>query len=276
MRKRTGIPVRQRGVYGAHRSNFLVRQRAKVILGMTTGAPRRAVLGLIVSQESSHTFRNWLPSLSTSRILEQFSAGCSSNVRASDTLDSGAVTSLLPFLHWNVAAGSSTAAPAYRRYLLDSADRAVEHLLPCGNSPGGTCPACRSRVARTGGSHVAVTWRTPDASRPRPLRASVYPPRWHRCAQARFPSRQRWGRPDARKLSHLDASVAITDARKPNRPCDRFDCATTKSVDARDDRSSSTCARGSRVSQPCSVCWPLSSPGMVSRLGSGLSVQLGG
>ena len=65
-------------------------------------------------------------------------------------------------------------------------------------------------------------------------RASVYPRRWHRRAQARSASTLRWGRPEQRTATCLPASVAITDARKLKRGSDRFDCAKMKSVDALD------------------------------------------
>jgi len=42
--------------------------------------------------------------------------------------------------------------------------------------------------------------------------------------------------------------VAITDARKASRSCDRFDCATVESVDARESNSRSSAAHAGRSS----------------------------
>jgi len=50
----------------------------------------------------------------------------------------------------------------------------------------------------------------------------------------------RRGRPVQRTATCLSAPVAITDARQPNRGCDRFDCAAMKSVDPRESDSRSS------------------------------------
>ena len=57
--------------------------------------------------------------------------------------------------------------------------------------------------------------------------------RCDRRALATAPWMLRWGRPTRPKEMHLRASVA----HKPNRFCDRFDCATMNSVEARESDS---------------------------------------
>jgi hypothetical protein len=82
-------------------------------------------------------------------------------------------------------------------------------------------------------------------------------------AQARCVNARGWGRSNARGVSRLPAPVAITDARKPNHPCDWLDCATIESVGAREsDPRSPTAHTGKRETTPskcASVCATLRS-----------------
>ena len=57
-----------------------------------------------------------------------------------------------------------------------------------------------------------IRWRTPDAVPPKPLRASVYPRRWHRRAQAGGGWTHRWGRPTQRR-GNAPSSIGETQAR---------------------------------------------------------------
>ena len=60
------------------------------------------------------------------------------------------------------------------------------------------CASVRQAECNCGSAPVRTGGAAPLSLRPRPLAVSVYTRRWHRPRAARFASRQRWGRPDAR------------------------------------------------------------------------------